>query len=117
MAMIKRRSFTLLLSSGMRWRRRAAWWIGVPVVALVAAYAGGHDYVRGAAFVVRAAGMQGVARTAADWEARPVTEATLTIPSRSGALPARRYLPQGSPGRVFLLVPGVHASGVDEPRL
>ena len=101
----------------MRWRRRVAWWIGVPVVALVSGYVGAHDYVRGAAFVVRAAGMHGVARSAADWEARPVTEAPLTIPSRSGALPARRYLPSGSAARAFLLVPGVHASGVEEPRL
>lgn len=101
----------------MRWRRRAAWWFGVPIVALAVGYVGGHDYVRGAAFVVRAAGMQGVARTAADWEAQPVTESAITIPSRAGALPARRYLPRGSAGRAFLLVPGVHASGVDEPRL
>jgi dienelactone hydrolase len=101
----------------MRWRRRAAWLIGVPALTLVTAYVGGHDYVRGAAFVVRAAGMHGMARAAADWEARPVTESALTIPSRAGALPARRYLPQGRAARVFLLVPGVHASGVDEPRL
>jgi dienelactone hydrolase len=105
----------------MRWRRRAAWLIGIPALTLVSAgigaYVGGHDYVRGAAFVVRAAGMHGVARAAADWEARPVTESAVTIPSRAGALPARLYLPQGRAARVFLLVPGVHASGVDEPRL
>jgi dienelactone hydrolase len=101
----------------MRWRRRAAWWIGLPVVAIAAGYVGGHDYIRGAAFVVRAADMHGIARSAADWEAQPVTEAPLTLTSRYGSLPARRYQPRGSAGRAFLLVPGVHASGVDEPRL
>ena len=45
------------------------------------------------------------------------TEQPLTVPWRGGALPARKYLPRGSRRRAFLLVPGVHASGVDEPRL
>ena len=108
---------TLLLSSGMRWRRRAAVVVGIPLLALVAGYFAAHDYVRGASFVVQAAGMQGIARTVAEWETREVTEQALTIPSRAGILPARKYLPRGAPRRPFLLVPGVHASGVDEPRL
>ncbi len=89
----------------------------VPFLALGTAYVAGHAYIRGAAFVVRAAGMQGIARTLAEWETRAVVEEALTIPWRGGVLPARRYLPRGATGRTFLLVPGVHASGVDEPRL
>jgi dienelactone hydrolase len=104
----------------MRLMRRSAMVLGLPVVLLCLVYLAGHNYVRGAAFVVQAAGMHGVARTLAEWERREVVDARLTVPSRSGELPARRYMPAGgrqSSGRVFLLVPGVHASGVDEPRL
>ena len=101
----------------MGWRRRAAVLAGVPILVLGTAYFAAHDYVRGAAFVVQAAGMQGIARTISGWETGDVVEQTLTIPWRGGVLPARKYLPQGASTRAFLLVPGVHASGVDEPRL
>jgi dienelactone hydrolase len=99
------------------WRRRAAVFVCVPVLALGVGYFAAHDYVRGASFVVQAAGMQGIARTVAEWETREVAEHSLTIPWRAGSLPARTYLPHGAARRPFLLVPGVHASGVDEPRL
>ena len=101
----------------MLWRRRAAVLVGIPLLALVAGYFAAHDYVRGASFVVQAAGMQGIARTVAEWETHAVAEQALTIPWRAGVVPARKYLPQGAQRRPFLLVPGVHASGVDEPRL
>ena len=91
--------------------------IGLPIVLLGAAYAGGQRYLRGAAFVVQAAGMQGAARTVAEWQSEATIESSLTVPWRGGSLPARRYLPARFHGRVFLLVPGVHASGVEEPRL
>jgi dienelactone hydrolase len=89
----------------------------VPALALGAGYVAAHDYIRGAAFVVQAAGMHGLVRTVAEWETREVAEQALTIPWRGGQLPARKYLPRGAARRAFLLVPGVHASGVDEPRL
>jgi dienelactone hydrolase len=101
----------------MRWRRRAAVLAGIPLLAVVAGYFAAHDYVRGASFVVQAADMRGIARTVAEWETGAVAEHGLTIPWRAGVLPARKYLPQGAQRRPFLLVPGVHASGVDEPRL
>ena len=90
---------------------------GLPLALAIIAYAAGHDYVRGAAFVVQAAGMTGMARTVAEWQTTGVTEERLTIPWRDGTLPARRYLPASGHRRVFLLTPGVHASGVEEPRL
>jgi dienelactone hydrolase len=74
-------------------------------------------YLRGAAFVVRAAGMEGTARRVADWETRPVREMDWSLAWRDGALRSRRYFPQVSSGRTVLLVPGVHAAGIDEPRL
>ncbi len=101
----------------MRWRRRAAIVVLVTCLAGGIGYVAAHDYVVGAAFVVKAAGMQGIARTLAGWETRAVDEQALTVPWRGGALPARTYLPRGRWRRAFLLVPGIHASGVDEPRL
>jgi dienelactone hydrolase len=101
----------------MALRRRTLAFAGLPFVLLLAGYVALHDYVRGAAFVVRAAGMQGIARSAAEWETSDVGEARGEVPWRHGVLAARTYRPAGQSRGAFLLVPGVHASGVDEPRL
>jgi hypothetical protein len=101
----------------MRFRSRPAILVALPFLILLASYFLLHDYVRGAAFVVRAAGMQGFTRTVAEWEARDVVEARIVIPWRGGELPGHKYLPRGTKRLPLLLVPGVHASGVDEPRL
>lgn len=75
-------------------------------------------YLRGAAFVVQAAGMDGAARSAMRWYRTAVTEADLPpIPWRGGTLRARAYAPAHASARPILLVPGVHAAGIDEPRL
>jgi len=97
-------------------RRRVV--VGASAIAvLLAGYASIHDYVEATAFVVRAAGMQGFARSAAALEAEAVTESELTIPWRGGQLRARSYRPADISGPPILLVPGVHAAGVAEPRL
>jgi dienelactone hydrolase len=101
----------------MRFRPRPAFLLPLACLLLLASYVALHDEVRGSAFVIKASGMQGVARTVAEWEAGEVVEERLEIPWRAGVLPARKYLPRGSRRRAFLLIPGVHASGVDEPRL
>ena len=101
----------------MRFRRRLTYGLALTLALAVASYFIFHAYVRGAAFVIKAARMQGAARTIAEWEASDVSEERLEIPWRSGQLPARKYLPHGRRHRPFLLIPGVHASGVDEPRL
>jgi dienelactone hydrolase len=88
------------------------------VVVLLAAAGLSRPYARGAAFVVQAAGMQGRARTLAAWESTPVTEtAVQQVPWRGGVLRARGYRPSRESGRGILLVPGVHAAGIEEPRL
>src|SRR5688500_12424688 len=89
----------------------------VPVALAVMGYAGAQDYFEAAAFVIRAAGMTGVARSAAALEADTVVESAATIPWRAGTLRGRTYTPSSITGRAILLVPGVHAGGVDEPRL
>ena len=56
------------------------------IALLLVGYAGTQDYFEAAAFVVRAAGMTGVARSAAALEADAVSEAAVTISWRDGEL-------------------------------
>src|SRR3712207_4550687 len=98
-------------------RGKALGWLIAPLVVLSAAAYAAADYVRAAGFVVRAAGMHGYARTLADLGVGSVRDERLTIPWRGGELPARWYHPARTSDRPILLVPGVHAAGVDEPRL
>jgi dienelactone hydrolase len=92
---------------------------GVVLLAvLVALVFAARFYLRGAAFVVQAAGIEGAARTATRWYATGVSVADAApVPWRGGTLRARTYRPAREAGRPILLVPGVHASGIDEPRL
>jgi dienelactone hydrolase len=77
-----------------------------------------HFYLRGAAFVVQAAGLDGAASAATRWYRSPVTTSDLPpIPWRGGTLRAHAYSPAHATGRPILIVPGVHAAGIDEPRL
>ena len=101
----------------MRRRRKAFGIIALPVLLVLAGVALGYDHARGAAFVVRAADMGGPARTVADWTTDPVTESETSIPWRGGLLRARQYQPADPDDPPALLVPGVHAGGIDEPRL
>src|SRR5215471_13347455 len=85
------------------------------VVAMVFAV---RFYLRGVAFVVQAAGIEGAVRTATRWYATEVTAADVApVPWRGGQLRARSYRPARQAGRPILVVPGVHAAGIDEPRL
>lgn len=98
----------------MRGRTKA---VGAGAALLLIALWASNGYFRAAAFVVQAAGMQGYARTASAFETGEFDERTLTVPWRGGQLRARVYIPRGASDRAMLLVPGVHAAGVDEPRL
>ena len=102
--------------NGLMRRSRA---VGALLLAVVAALAlATRFYLRGTAFVVQAAGLDGAARTATHWYASAVTARDLPpIPWRDGTLRARAYRPASGGGRPILLVPGVHVSGIDEPRL
>lgn len=53
----------------------------------------------------------------ARWTARNVSDAIEQIPVRTGLTRARIFRPDGMPKRAALLVSGVHADGIDEPRL
>ena len=97
--------------------RRTLAIVMVPLAVAAMGYAAVHDYVESAAFVVRAARMQGLAGRVAVLEAERVAESTAEIPWRGGRLRARLYEPVDLDSRPVLLVPGVHASGIEEPRL
>jgi dienelactone hydrolase len=81
-----------------------------------------RPYLRGAAFVVRAAEMQGSIRSAADISARDLTERLVEIEATTGAgakarMAGRLYVPSGRTRRKVLLVSGLHPAGIEEPRL
>jgi len=87
------------------------------VVALLALTLITRPYLHGLSFVIRAAEMQGTPRRLADLDTTGVTARDITIPTRRGPIRARLYEPSGSHPRAALLTSGLHASGIEEPRL
>jgi dienelactone hydrolase len=96
----------------VRFLRWAIFVVALLVLALIT-----RPYLHGLSFVIRAADMQGAARRAADFDTTRVSERELSIPTRRGPMRARLYEPAGSHARAALLTSGLHASGIDEPRL
>ena len=89
----------------------------VALVALAGAAFIARPYVHGLSFVIRAAEMQGLPRRIADMDTARVVEREIMIPTRRGPMRARMYEPSGAHTRAALLTSGLHASGIDEPRL
>lgn len=88
------------------------------MVVLVALIIWGPSYFRGLSLVVRAAELDGWLKTIAASGASPyVTDPPATIDTRHGPVPMRIYRPARRITRTALLTPGVHAMGIDEPRL
>jgi dienelactone hydrolase len=75
-----------------------------------------RSYTRAAALIVRMAGLQGPVTEALEWEREPVAAYDARVPSRHGSLRARIYVPDHY-RRAIVLVAGVNALGIDEPRL
>ena len=99
----------------MRARRLLTLLLVIAAVAGAALIA--RPYLHGIAFVVRAADVQGAARRAADYDTVRVSTRDISIPTRRGPMKARLYEPAGGHTRAALLTSGLHASGIDEPRL
>lgn len=101
--------------SGMRFRSFAAVLIlvvtglaiGAPVL---------RSYTRAAALIVGMTGLEGPVNDALDIERQGYTVSDVQIPSRHGLLRARLYVPDHV-RRAVVLVPGLHAIGIDEPRV
>ena len=77
-------------------------------------------YIASAAFLLDLAALSGHPSAIRRWlpaRVATVTTSDLRIPTRSGEMTARLYAPAAITSRTILLVPGVHAGGVDEPRL
>src|SRR4029078_10208796 len=91
-----------LLSSAMR-RRRSVLVIFLLLAVLAATSL--PRYSRGAAFVVRAAGLEGTPRRVAEWETSPIREMDWSLAWRAGALRSRRYFPQAAGGVTVRVVP------------
>ena len=89
----------------------------VTLIALAVVWIVVRPITRGAAFVIRAADMHGVARTIADVGVLPPREHDVTITTSRGPMRVRVYEPAHSHGRAALLTSGLHAAGIDEPRL
>ena len=75
-----------------------------------------RSYTRSAALIERMAALQGPVAAALEWEREPVATHETQVPSRHGALRARLYVPD-QVRRAMVLVAGVNALGIDEPRL
>jgi hypothetical protein len=93
----------------------------IALIVVLAALLGGtliaRPYIHGLSFVIRAAEMQGTPRRVADLDMTSVSAREITIPTRRGPMRARLYEPAGAHHRAALLTSGLHASGIDEPRL
>lgn len=96
---------------------RKALLVSTPLLVLLAAGVAARDYVRATTFIVQAAGFDGVVRSAAEWATEDIQESDTSIPWRDGLLRARLYRPANTRGVPVLVVPGVHAGGIDEPRM
>ena len=95
-------------------------WLAVLLAPLVlggALLLAADDYVEGFAFLIQAAGYRGAAGSAASLTLEPVTETEATLPWRGGTLRGRIYRAADIDSPPALLVPGVHAGGIEEPRL
>src|SRR5919112_840240 len=98
-------------------RLSARIFIVVCLIIASAAMIWGPAYARSASLVIRAAQFQGFLLRAAQVQARHYKiEPVATIHTRHGDVRTRLYRPDRI-RRVVLLVPGVHAMGIDEPRL
>jgi dienelactone hydrolase len=74
--------------------------------------------LRALSLVARASDMQGGwVESLARWQTGPFRVSELTLPSRHGPLRARVYRPTQPRGHALVLTSGVHADGIDEPRL
>lgn len=98
-------------------RRRKAFAVLAVPLALGAMFLASYDHIRAAAFLIQAADIAGPVGTVAEWQTVEVTESPTQIPWRGGVLSGRVYEPSDPDDVPVLLVPGVHAGGIDEPRL
>jgi len=75
-------------------------------------------YLDAVGFIIRAADLPGTPARIASWRAHGFTrDAEITVPTRSGNVPARFYRPTRQTRRTIVMIPGVHRDGINESRL
>ncbi len=74
-------------------------------------------YVAAVALLVDLSGTSPAWRTWLPVRVQQVDWRDVDVPTRSGPVAARLYTPQGTSRGLWIVVPGLHAGGVDEPRL
>ncbi len=89
----------------------------ITVLALLLLGPWAYRYAHGLSLVVRGANVHGLIRRLADLDTVPHVERLVRIPLGRESGIARVYTPTGTSGHTVLLVSGLHAAGIDEPRL
>jgi pimeloyl-ACP methyl ester carboxylesterase len=74
-------------------------------------------YLSAAAFILDLGGSTSSTRRWLPVRVQAVGTQDLRVPTRYGSIAARLYTPRAPGGRRLIVFPGVHAGGVDEPRL
>jgi dienelactone hydrolase len=100
-------------------RRRTAGWLLAAGVAMIGAVViwPALPYVRTAAFLVDMTGSTSVWRAWIPVRSEVVSVRDLDVPTRDFPIQARLYVPAHTAGTPVVVFPGIHAGGVDEPRL
>jgi dienelactone hydrolase len=102
----------------MRRRRTAGWLVAASVASLGAVVIwSGLPYVRTAAFLLDMAGSTSAWRAWLPVRLEVVSVRDLDVPTRDFPIQARLYTPTHAAGTPVVVFPGIHAGGVDEPRL
>jgi dienelactone hydrolase len=76
-----------------------------------------YPYVVATAFVLDLTGSASSVRRALPVRSHAVSTRDVEVPTRYGPVVSRAYVPSRRATRAVLVVPGIHAGGVDEPRL
>ena len=96
-------------------RRKLA---AIALILLLAAGFVALPYLDALGFIIRAADIGGAPATLAGWRTYDYSrQPDMSVPTRSGGIPARLYEPAGRARRTLLLMPGVHRDGINESRL
>ena len=91
--------------------------VTIAVVALLLLGLTAKRDIHGWSLVYRAANRQDVLRRLADLDTVAVEDRLIAIPIRNESIRARVYAPLRGSRQTVLLVSGLHAAGIDEPRL
>ena len=94
-------------------------WFLLGIVALAAAVLALKPYAESAAFLMDIGGVRHWSRALLPGTPADVSWRDITIPTRHGDLSARVYTPAAAVAAApaFVIFPGIHRGGVDEPRL